>query len=163
MFNFRKKGRQKARMFHESLKAQFSPIIVRLGERSRIRVRIRLANKWAKRHPKKLMIIYSTFTVVLLGFTLLFDGYNSHKKSEDNLGLNSIPSMRHRLQSLNNTEIQQERIRQEVHALSQKGMTIYNELDSLIKLPVKTHDDSIKIVQNYNILNKTFNTNAHEP
>ena len=163
MFNIKKKGRLNARKFHDALMKQFSPILIRVGERLRLSVRIRWANKWAKRHPKRLMISYSAFAILLLGFTLLVDGYQSHKQNANTLGLNSIPSMKHRLQSLNNSEIQQERIRQEVHALGQKGMIIYNELDSLIKLPVKTHDDSIKIVQNYKILNKTFNANAHEP
>lgn len=163
MFNFKKKGRQKAERFYDALKTHFSPIVVRLGDRLRLRGRIRLANKWATRHPKKLMFNYSAFAVLLFGFTLLVDGYQSNKKSVDTLGLKSIPSMSHRLQSLNNTEIQHERIRQEVNALGQKGMIIYNELDSLMKLPVKTHTDSIRIVQNYKILNKTFNANGHEP
>ena len=162
MFNFKKKGRQNARRFHDALMKQFSPILARLGERLRLSVRIRWANQWAKRHPKRLMIYYFTFAVLLLGCTLLIDGFKTNNKA-DTLGLKSIPSMRHRLQSLNNTEVKNERIRQEIHALGKKGMKIYNELDSLMKLPAKTHEDSIRIVHNYNILNQTFNANGHEP
>ena len=162
MFNIKKKGREKARKFHVAIKAQFSPLLARLGEKLRIGARVRWANKWAKRHPKRLMVNYSAFAALLIGFTLLIDGYQISKRNTDTLGLKSIPSMRHRLQSLNNTEIQHERIRQEVYALGQKGMTICNELDSLMKLPNKTHEDSLRIYRNYEILNNTFNSHGNK-
>lgn len=162
MFNLKKKSREKAQRFQNALKAQLSPILVKLGEKLKLKARIRWANRWAKRNPKRLMFNYSAFAILLLGFTLLLDGYQTSKRNVDALGLKSIPSMRHRLQSLNTTEIQNERIRQEVNALGQKGMALYNELDSLLKLPVKTQADSLRIIQNYDILNKTFNANSHE-
>ena len=163
MFNIKKKGRANAQRFHRALKEFLSPHLARLGERLKLRQRIRLANIWARRHPKKLMINYSAFAVLLIGITLLSDSLFSKPEEPDFLGMQSIPSMNHRLRSLNNTEVQNERIRQEVNELGNKGMQIYNELDSLMKLPVKTPDDSVRIIQNYNILNETFNLNDHEP
>lgn len=163
MFNIKKKGRETSQRFHRAIKELLSPHFTRLGDRLKIRQRIRLANIWARRYPKRLMINYSAFAVLLIGITLLSDFRLSKPQDPDALGLKSIPSMRHRLQSMNNTEMQNERIRQEVNKLGNKGMKIYNELDSLMKLPVKTREDSVRIINNYNILNETFNSKDHEP
>ncbi len=53
--------------------------------------------------------------------------------------------------------IQNEKIKREVGELAAKGMELYNKLDSMMKLPNKTHEDSLKIISTYNILNNTFN------
>ena len=163
MFNIKKKGRTTSQRFHRAIKESLYPHFIRLGNRLKVRQRIRLANIWARRHPKKLMINYSAFAVLLIGITLLSDFLSTKPEEPDFLGMRSIPSMNHRIRSMNNTEVQNERIRQEVYELGNKGMRMYNELDSLMKLPVKTRDDSVRIIQNYNILNETFNSNEHEP
>lgn len=160
MFGLKNKARNKAIRFHAAMKSYLTPVFARLGEKLRLRQRIRLANIMAKRYPKKMMACYLTFAVTLLAITLVMDFFSIRDGSQDTLDLKSIPSMSHRLQSLNNTEIQNERIRQELNRLGLKGMEVYNELDSLIRLPVKTHEDSLKIIQNYNILTKTFNSNG---
>lgn len=162
MFKIKRKGRENALRLHNAIKTQFYPLLSIIGERLRLKGRIRWANIWAKSHPKRLMFNYSAFAVLLLGFTLLFDGYQLSKNNDDTQGLHSIPSMRHRLQSLNNSEIQHEKIRQGITALGQKGMKIYNELDSLMKLPNKTHEDSVRIYRNYEILNNTFNSHGNK-
>lgn len=162
MFRIKKKGREKAQRLHQTLKDQLSPHLTKLGERLRLRARIRWANIWGRNHPKKLMVYYSTFAIALLSGTVLIDFLTPKAKSQDLLGLQSIPKMDHRLQSLNNSEIQTEKIKMELATLGQKGLIIYNELDSLMKLPVKTHEDSVRIITNYNILNDTFNKHGHE-
>ena len=163
MFGIRKKVRGKAQAVHRTIRELLSPLIARLGDRLRLSGRIRLANIWARKHPRTLMFNYSAFAVLLLGITLLSDSFGQSEKQEDPLSLKSIPSMSHRLQSLSNTEIQNERIKREVAQFGQMGMRLYNELDSLLKLPTKTHEDSLRIATNYKILNDTFNKNdGHE-
>ena len=157
MFGLKNKGREKARRFHDTLKAQISPHIARLGERFRLSARIRLANRWSQKHPKRVMTYYLTFSFCLLAFSIILDFFPHGIKETETLGLESIPSMSHRLQSLSNTEIQNERIKHEVAQFGQMGMLLYNELDSLLKLPSKTHEDSVRIATNYKILNDTFN------
>ncbi len=102
------------------------------------------------------MTYYTIFAICLLGLTLLAD-FASPKEKGDNLGLKDIPSMSHRLQSLNNTELQNERIKREVAELGEKGMKLYNSLDSMMKIPNKTHQDSLKIISTHNSLNKPLN------
>ncbi|MBD5221600.1 MAG: hypothetical protein HDS70_04440 [Bacteroidales bacterium] len=162
MFRIKKEMKEKAQRFQMAMKDHLSPYVARLGEKLRLGSRLRLANAWAKRNPRKLMFNYSAFAVLLLGTTLTIDGLTAKDKEDKTLDLNTIPSMSHRIQSLRITEIQKERIRREVNELGQKGMAMYEELDSLIKLPVKTHSDSVRIINNYNILNKTFNNHGNE-
>lgn len=163
MFGLKKKGREKAQAIHRTIREQLSPHLARLGERLRLRGRIRLVNIWARKHPRKLMFYYSAFAVLLLGITLLSDSFGQSEKQEDPLSLKSIPSMSHRLQSISNMEIQNERIKRETAQFGQMGMRLFNELDSLLKLPTKTHEDSLRIATNYRILNDTFNKNdGHE-
>lgn len=163
MFNKKKKGNENPHRIQQKLTAALSPCFKRLGDRLKLRQRLRLANVWAIRHPRKLMFNYSSFAVLLLGMTLLSDLFCTDKQQQDPISLKSIPSMSHRLQSLNDTEIKKERIKQEVHRLGEKGLEVYNELDSLMKLPDKTRKDSLRIIANYDILNKTFNNNRNEP
>ncbi len=156
MFGIKRKGREKSAQLHKALESHLSPIVRKFSERIQLQRKIRIANIWAKRHPKKLMIYYSTFAFCLLGLTLLADFWTTEAPN-DSLGMKDIPSMSHRLQSLNRTDMQNERIKQELGELGVKGMALYNQLVSLMKIPNKTPQDSVRIFSTYNILNNTFN------
>lgn len=162
MLGLKKKGREKARLFHDSLKTRLSPHIARFGERLRIAARVRLANRWARKNPKRVMTFYLSFAFCLLAFSILLDFLPRETKETETLGIETIPSMSHRFQSLNSTEINNERIKREVAQFGQMGMMLYNELDSLLRLTVKTHEDSVRIAKNYKILNDTFNNHRDE-
>lgn len=156
MFGIKRKGREKAAKFHKAIEEYLRPLVQKGADKIKLHRRIRIANIWARRHPKRLMTYYTIFALALLSITLISD-FTSTKQTEDVLGIKSIPSMSHRLKSINNTEIQNERIRMEIAELGKKGQVIYEELDSLMKLPNKTHADSLKILSTYKILNETFN------
>lgn len=156
MFGIKRKGREMSAKLHKAIQVNLSPIIQKYSDRFKIQRKIRIANIWARKHPKKFMLNYVAFAVLLLGITLYAD-FSFSKRDEDAFDLKSIPSFSHRLQSLNNTEIQNERLKIEIAELGSKGMELYNELDSMMKLPNKTHEDSLKIISTYNILNNTFN------
>lgn len=162
MFKIRRKGREKACRLHKAIEDLLSPLLRKFGDKIQIQRKIRIANIWARRHPKALMRYYLTFAIGLLAVTIIIDLTTTNPKSDYTLELKSIPSMSHRLQSLNLTEIQNEKIKMELAELGLKGQKLYNELDSMIKIPYKTHADSIRIIQIYNILNNTFNANGHE-
>lgn len=162
MFKLKRKGSDKACRLHKAIENIMSPLLRNCGEKLQLQRRIRIANIWARRHPKALMGYYLTFAIGLLAITITIDLMTSGTKKDHTLDLKSIPSMSHRLQSLNLTEIQNEKIKMELTELGLKGQKLYNELDSLMKIPNKTHADSVRIIQTYNILNDTFNTNRHE-
>lgn len=108
------------------------------------------------------MTFYMSFAFSLLAFSILLDFLPRETKETETLGIETIPSMSHRFQSLNSTEINNERIKREVAQFGQMGMMLYNELDSLLRLTVKTHEDSVRIAKNYKILNDTFNNHRDE-
>ncbi len=156
MYGIKRKGRENSAQLYKVLQTYISPIVRQFSEKIKLQRKIRIANIWAKRHPKRLMVYYISFAICLLSITLIAD-FSIKRDSSEDLGLKDIPSMSHRLQSLNNTEIQNERIKQEVGELGAKGMLLYNQLDSMMKLPYKTRQDSLKILSTYDILNNTFN------
>lgn len=163
MFGNKRKRKVNTNKINDAIKDCLSPSIQKASEKIKFHRKIRIANIWARKHPKKLMAYYVTFALCLLSVTLIFD-FLSKKKTNDGLDLKLMPTINHRLNNIYNTEIQNEKIRMALGELGAKGMELYQELDSLIRIPNKTHEDSVKIYSTYNILNNTFNKQqAHEP
>lgn len=158
MVKLKKKAREKAAKLQKVILDLLFPLFNKCSERFQLRRKIRIANIWAKRHPKKLLVYYLLFAVCLLATSIIFD-FTSTRIKEDSLDLKSLPVMKHRLQSIDNTETMHEKIRTEVSELGQKGIELCHELDSLINLPNKSRSDSLKIISTYTILNNTFNKN----
>lgn len=161
MFGIKKNAREKSARFHKAIANFLSPHIQKIAEKIKLNRRIRIANIWAKRHPKTLMTYYIVFAICLIAITLISD-LSVTNKTEDVLDIKSIPSMSHRLKSLNNTEIQNEKLRMEIGELGRKGQKLYNELDSMMQIPNKSHEDSLKIYSTYKTLNETFNNQRNE-
>lgn len=162
MFKKKRKREKNSEIFRKAVETHLSPIIKRYGERLKIKRKIRIANIWARKHPKTLMASYLSFAFFLLALTISIDLLSSNTETKNALDFKSLPSMSHRFQSINNTEIQNEILRMEIGELGRKGQILYSEMDSLMKRPNKTQNDSVRILQLYNILNNTFNPLGHE-
>ncbi len=98
MFGIKKKGREKSAKLHTAIQAHLFHIIQKYAERFKIQQKIRIANIWSRKHPKKLMVNYVTFAVLLLGITLMTD-FPLCTTNNDTINLASIPSMSPRSQS----------------------------------------------------------------
>lgn len=117
----------------------------KLAKRFRLRERIDLANKWADKHRGRT----AGFTLGALLFSLLLgvlmNIYES-RKEEGEPSLNSIALISpmfdgmHRIQQVKAYQVEQ------IEQMTLRGKAIKHELDSLVRIPVKSHDDSLQIV-----------------
>lgn len=165
MFGIRKNNKKKSKQTAIFIKNLLSPYLQKISETIRIDGRIRLANRWGRKHPRRLMFYYAVFSVTLLAVTLITDIMN-HAASDtsDVLKISDIPQMYNRLNFIQSQEGKQELIKHEIADLYGKGLILYNELDSLQHLQNKSHQDSIRIITIYQALNSTFiNKTDYEP
>ena len=137
--NVRKKAPKHVRMMRLGL--------WQLVKKSRLREKTRMANEWAGEHKGST----ATATLgllslsLLVGIMMLFIG--ADEDGEPSLeGIASVSPMfngMRRIQENKNYEVSQ------VEQMTMRGKEIKQELDSLIRIPLKSHDDSVQIVIKY--------------
>ncbi|MCI1682820.1 MAG: hypothetical protein LKI39_09725 [Bacteroides sp.] len=126
---------------------QAEGLIHKLFTKWRLRERIDYANRWALRHKGKTL----GWTVGLL-FSSLFVGFilslcQTEEVEQNPLtGIEKVKPMFDGLQSIQDRKTYQ--IRQ-MEGLATRGQLIKEELDSLVKLPEKSHEDSARIIIRY--------------
>jgi hypothetical protein len=131
----------------QKLVEQAEGLITKLSTRWRLRERIDYANRWALRHKGKTL----GWTVGLL-FSSLFVGLilslcQTEEVEQNPLtGIEKVRPMFDGLQSIQDRKTYQ--IRQ-MEGLAARGQLIKEELDSLVKLPEKSHEDSARIIIRY--------------
>lgn len=122
----------------------------------RMPARIYLANRWCRKHPKGLAVIYGSLSVFLLTMTILPDFIRKPEK-KDSLGLDSFSQMNRTFEQIHKKQAIDNIIREQVASLGKEGLVLATELDSLLRLETKTRSDSARIISIYNTLNSTFN------
>ena len=127
----------------------------RLFRRHQVRERIEQANQWALRHKRRTAAI----TVGLLSLSLLtgilttaFGDKGETEPSFD--GIAQVGPMFEGMRRINDNKAFQ---LSQVEQLSLKGKAIKHELASLVRLPIKSHDDSVRIVVRYKQLEMIVN------
>lgn len=157
MFGLKKKGRESSKKIHSVIIKLLYPYGKRLKSGMRIESRIRIANRMARAHPKRVMIGYSLFAVTIFTATILSDLVFSHRNTTDtSLRLDEIPVINQGMSYISISEANNEKLKQELSEMGKKGMILYQEMDSLSKLQTKSHEDSLRISNIYNILTQTF-------
>lgn len=136
---------------HQAVSGWLRPRMGAIGIRWRIAARVRLANSWATKHPKKTFgYVVGTLFMVLtadVAFTGARDGmYNQH--------MAHIANVEPIFNGFRTIQANKDTHRKTVMELAAQGQTIREELDSMIRIPAKTHDDSISIVRKYGQLEK---------
>lgn len=127
----------------------------RFLKRIRLRERVDMANRWASLHMGRT----ASITVALLSLsllagilTMLLDGNEEKDPCFDSIAIISpiFSGMRY---------IQQNKAYQEsqVEKMTISGKEIKRELDSLVHIPLKSHDDSVQIVIKYKQLEMIVN------
>lgn len=136
----------------------------RLSKLLKLPDKVGTLNSWATRNPKIFfrstvgILSFVVFTsIVSLGVSYLKAGLESRSQEnnketvsqQETFGDPMVMDNINHFQQIDDTK---KVIRNERKALTDKGLFIKHELDSLMALPVKTHDDSIQIVMQYNNL-----------
>lgn len=127
-----------------------------------IRERIIKANHWASMHKKRtavLTVSALSISLVIGILTSLLSIKNEERGSNFMNEIENVQPMFQGIRQINNSKaVQQE----EYAALINRGEKIKKELDSLIALPSKSHDDSLKILTDYKqltIITNNINNN----
>ena len=127
----------------------------RLFRRHQVRERIEQANQWALRHKRRTAAI----TVGLLSLSLLTGilttAFGDKRETEPSFdGIAQVGPMFEGMRRISDNKAFQ---LSQVEQLSLKGKAIKHELDSLVRLPFKSHDDSVRIVVRYKQLEMIVN------
>ena len=139
---------------HHLIRSWLQPKLRAVGTRYRLAGRIRLANIWARKHPKR--------TFFLLASTVAIDSMTLSDKREPDVS--SIAQLEPIFSGFRTIQTNKSVHRSTLTKLTHEGQLLREELDSLIAIPRKSHQDSIHIVQSYNRLEsivKSLQNNDH--
>uniref|UniRef100_UPI004026A0A9 hypothetical protein n=1 Tax=Prevotella sp. TaxID=59823 RepID=UPI004026A0A9 len=117
-----------------------------LSEKLGIREKIAKANQWADRHKKRVSLI----TIGTLMLSLVVGNWltltSTYNEADMMSGLSDVkPAFDgiRRIQRLKSLQVEQ------TTDLTNRGQRLKHDLDSLIRLPVKSHKDSMDIMVKY--------------
>ena len=135
----------KARWENEA-KGKVESFVKKLSLQWKVRERIDAANAWAVKHPKRTATMTIGALVCSLCLGIVVSLYPP-KPSKNIVGeIENVQPMFAGLQSIQNGKNVQVR---EVGQLALKGQRLKGELDSLVRIPIKTHQDSALIIYKY--------------
>lgn len=162
----RKKLRESRLRTHLQIRAWLQPKLGKAGERLRLAGRIRLANIWARKHPKRTFACVTGVLSLLLVCSLVTGRGSSNRDSMVKPDINGIASMEALFQGFRTIQSNKGLHRVTMLELADSGRAIRRELDSLIAMPRKTHGDSLRIVRQYrrleNIVKFINNKEGHD-
>lgn len=134
---------------HNVIRAWLKPKMGVIGTRYRLAARIRMANSWATRHPKRTFLyVVGSLLFILVG-DMMVAGMRAEMKEPN---VNMIANVEPIFNGFRTIQANKEAHRKTILDMTTKGQTIRHELDSMIAIPAKSHEDSIGIIQRYNQL-----------
>ena len=134
---------------HNVIRTWLKPKMRAIGTRYRLAARIRMANSWATRHPKRTFIyVVGSLLMVLLG-DMMIAGMRAEMKEPN---VNMIANVEPIFNGFRAIQVNKDAHRRTIMELATKGQTVRHELDSMIAIPAKSHEDSIGIIRRYNQL-----------
>lgn len=162
----RKKLRESRLRTHMQIRAWLQPKLGKAGERLRLAGRIRLANIWARKHPKRTFACVTGILSLLLVCSLVTGRGSSNGNSMVKPDINGIASMKPLFQGFRAIQSNKGLHRVTMLELADSGRAIRRELDSLIAIRQKSHGDSLRIVRQYrrleNIVKFINNNGEHD-
>ena len=134
---------------HNVIRAWLKPKMSAIGTRYRIAARIQMANGWATRHPKRTFLyVVGSLLFILVG-DMMVAGMRAEMKEPN---VNMIANVEPIFNGFRTIQANKDTHRRTIMELATKGQTIRHELDSMIAIPAKSHEDSIGIIRRYNQL-----------
>lgn len=158
-----KKLRESRLRTHLQIRAWLQPKLGKAGERLRLVGRIRLANIWARKHPKRTFACVTGVLSLLLVCSLVTG--NDRPDNVDEQDISAIASMEPLFQGFRTIQSNKGLHRATIQELADSGRAIRQELDTLIAMPKKSHGDSLRIVRQYRRLEnivKFINNGEHD-
>ena len=126
--------------------AKIAEGIKSLTGKFKLKDKIAKANQWADKHKKRVSVI----TISMLMLSLIIGTWltltSTYNESDMMTGLSDVkPAFDgiRRIQRLKSMQVDQ------TVELTNKGQQLKHDLDSLVRLPVKNHQDSVDIVVKY--------------
>lgn len=120
-----------------------------------LRERIDKANSWSLSHPRQFMKIILGFgsfllviTVLSLAASLMQNDENTQQQ-EGTFLTGAVQDIQPTLDGMRQIRSHQKIENSELKSLTERGLQIKDELDSLLALPSKSHEDSVRIVADY--------------
>lgn len=147
MKSLRKIGRAHRLKTHDQIKAWLQPKLGSIGTKYRLAARIRLANAWARKHPKRTCACVVGTLSFLLAVTVTLDGMRPNDGQEPDIS--AIASMEPLFSGFRTIQANKGVQRQTLLELAAEGQVLREELDSMIALPHKSRADSVRIVRQY--------------
>lgn len=134
---------------HNVIRSWLKPKMGAIGTRYRLAARIRMANGWANRHPQRTFLyVVGSLVMVLIG-DMMVAGMRAEMKEPN---VNMIANVEPIFNGFRTIQANKESHRKTILDMTTKGQTVRQELDSMIAIPAKSHDDSIGIIRRYNQL-----------
>ena len=126
--------------------AKIAEGIKSLTDKFKFKDKIAKANQWADKHKKRVSII--TISMLMLSLVIgswltLTSTYNEADMLSDFTEVKPAFDGIRRIQRLKSMQVDQ------TVKLTNKGQQLKHDLDSLVRLPVKSHQDSVDIVVKY--------------
>lgn len=117
-----------------------------LTDKFKFKDKIAKANQWADKHKKRVSVI--TISMLMLSLIIgswltLTSTYNEADMLSDFTEVKPAFDGIRRIQRLKSMQVDQ------TVELTNKGQQLKHDLDSLVRLPVKSHQDSVDIVVKY--------------
>ena len=127
----------------------------------KIKDKIEIANKWASENRKTffaLVVGILGFSFVTTGISIIYEA--TRDKTSDDIQMelsgkgNPIENIQPVISGLHQIQDRKKDTQQELKQVTDKGVMIHKELDSLLAIESKTHEDSIQIIQDYRQLQR---------
>ena len=114
-----------------------------IGNRFRMKGRIRLANRWARHNPKRFFVYFLVCIVSMIAVNeSIYFLIKKHREKEYHSGMLAVRPVfegRHRI------EANREGLKMQISMLIDEGRELLTVLDSLNNIAVKTPSDSLEI------------------
>lgn len=134
---------------NDAVTGWLKPRMGAIGTRCRLAARIRMANRWAARHPKRTFgYVIGTLLFILLG-DVAITGARLESGEPD---ISTIAQVEPIFSGFRNIQAGKETQRRQLVDMTDKGRRLHRQLDSLIAIPRKSHSDSIEIIRRYRSL-----------
>ncbi len=136
-------------MTANQIKSWLQPKVSAFGERHRMAARIRLANSWATRHPKRTFGYVVGTLLMVLFCDIAIAGLRAENSMEN---MSQIANVEPVFNGFRTIQANKDNQRKALLEMTAQGKSLHHELDSLIAIPRKSHRDSIEIIRRYSRL-----------
>ena len=154
------KGKQKKL---PKYKRQIRYVCWKLSKGWNVKNKIEKSNQWASENRKTffaLVVGFLSFAFVTTAISILYD---MTRPNTDNTQMDfsgkteSIENIQPMMNGLRQIDERKKSEKIELKQLTDKGVAIHKELDSLLAIDVKSHEDSVRIIQDYRQLENIVN------